>query len=108
MFHARLHGAAALLVATLLVNLGTPPSAAAVDLSGDYVGFNLVPFTVTVTQAGTVLQMSGHVVFGAAPFQFSASGTVDPGTGAVSVTGAIDTLCADFAFSGTGDGEELT
>src|SRR5215470_16130101 len=81
---ARLHGGAALVVATLLVALGTTPPAAAIDLSGDYVGFNAVPY------------------------QFSASGTVDPGTGAVSVTGAIETLCADFAFSGTGDGEELT
>src|SRR5215468_2029717 len=94
--------------ATLLVTFGVTSPAAAVDLSGDYVGFNLVPFTVTVKQAGTILQMSGHVVFNAVPYQFSASGTVDPGTGAVSVTGAIETLCADFAFSGTGDGEELT
>jgi cysteine-rich repeat protein len=96
------------LFATLLVTLGTPPPAAAIDLSGDYVGFNLVPFTVTVTQAGTSLQVTGHVVYNTATFPVSVTGTVDPATGAFSFSGAIETLCADFAFSGTGDGEELT
>jgi hypothetical protein len=95
-------------VATLFVVLGTTTRAAAIDVSGDYVGFNLAPFTVSVVQAGTLLQVSGSVVFEAVPYPFFATGTVDPSTGAVSVTGAIQTLCADFAFSGTGDGEELT
>ena len=94
--------------AALLVALGTAPAAASIDLSGNYVGFTGVRFTVSVMQAVTVLQMSGHVVFNLAPYRFSASGTVDPSTGTFSVTGAIETLCADFAFTGTGDGEELT
>jgi hypothetical protein len=41
------------------------------------------------------------------PYAFSARGTVDPSTGAVSVTGEIETICTDIAFTGTGDSEEL-
>jgi len=94
--------------ATLLVALGTPPPATAVDLSGDYVGFALVPFAVTLVQTGTALQMTGHIVVNADTDELSATGTVDPATGAFSVAGEITGACADFVYSGTGDGEELT
>lgn len=94
--------------ATLLLALGTPPPATAVDLSGDYVGFAVVPFTVTEVQTGTGLQMIGHVVYNSATYPLSATGTVDPTTGAFSVSGEITGLCPDFVYSGTGDGEELT
>src|SRR5262249_38133251 len=106
---ARLHGPAAapLVFVTLLSAFGMAQPAAAVDVSGDYVGFNLVPFTVRVTQEGTALEMSGHVVYQGMPYAFSARGTVDPSTGAVSVTGEIETICTDIAFTGTGDSEEL-
>src|SRR5215470_12658010 len=111
MSHARLHGAARLLsrlvfVATLLATLGTPPPAAAIDLSGDYVGFALVPFTVTFVQAGTALQMTGHIVFNSTTYPLAATGTVDPATGMFSVSGGITGLCP-FVYSGTGDGEEI-
>ena len=82
-------------------------TAAAIDLSGDYVGFALVPFTVTEVQTGTTLQMIGHVVYNATTYPLSATGTVDPATGEFSVTGEITGLCPDFVYSGTGDGEEL-
>ena len=94
-------------LATLLVVLGTSLPAAAIDLSGDYVGFALVPFTVTFVQTGTALQMSGHVVFQSATYPLSATGTVDPATGTFSVTGEITPICPDFVYSGTGDGEEI-
>jgi hypothetical protein len=93
--------------ATLLVTLGVTSSAADVDLSGDYVGFALVPFTVTFVQTGTALQTRGHVVFQSTTYPLSATGTVDPATGTFSVTGEITGLCADFVYSGTGDGEEI-
>ena len=94
--------------ATLLVALGMPPPATAVDVSGDYVGFALVPFTVTFLQTGTALQVNGHVVYNATTYPLSATGAVDPGTGEFSVTGEITGLCPDLVYSGTGDGEELT
>jgi cysteine-rich repeat protein len=94
--------------ATLLVAVGMPPPATAVDLSGDYLGFATVPFTVTDVQTGTALQMIGHVVVGSTTFPLSATGTVDPATGAFSVSGEITGLCPEFVYSGTGDGEELT
>jgi cysteine-rich repeat protein len=93
---------------TLLLALGTTAPAAAIDLSGDYVGFALVPFTVTDVQTGTALQMIGHVVFNSTTYPLSTTGTVDPATGAFSVAGEITGLCPEFVYSGTGDGEELT
>jgi cysteine-rich repeat protein len=92
---------------TLLLVLGAAAPAAAIDLSGDYVGFALVPITVTEVQTGTALRMIGHVVANSVTYPLSASGTVDPATGAFSVSGEITGLCPDFAYSGTGDGEEL-
>jgi cysteine-rich repeat protein len=99
---------ARLVFATLLVTLGVTSPAAAVDLSGDYVGFALVPFTVTFVQTGTALQMIGHVGVNSITYPLSAAGTVDPATGAFSVAGEITGLCADFVYSGTGDGEETS
>jgi hypothetical protein len=90
--------------ATLLVALGMSSPATAVDVSGDYVGFALVPFTVTLVQTGTALRMTGRIVVNAATNQLSATGTVDPATGAFSVAGEITGACADFVYSGTGDG----
>ena len=71
-------------------------------------GVAWVPFTVTVVQTGTALQMIGHVVVNdTTAYPLAAAGTVDPATGAFSVAGEITGLCADFAYSGTGDGEEI-
>src|SRR5262249_53130461 len=87
---------------------GAPPPATAVDLSGDYVGFNLAPFTVTSVQTGNALQLSGHLAVNSNEYPLSATGTVDPGTGAFSVAGEITGFCPEFALSGSGDGEELS
>src|SRR5262249_42710506 len=76
------------------------------DRSGDYVGFAIVPFTVTFVQMGSALQMNGHIVYGATAYPLSAAGTVDPATGEFSVTGEITGICP-FVYSGTGDGEEI-
>src|SRR4029450_1398450 len=92
---------------TLLLALGTTAPAGAIDLSGDYVGFVPLPITVTELQTGTALQMIGHVVFNSTTYPLSATGSGDPATGAFSVSGEITGLCPDFAYSGTGDGEEL-
>src|SRR5262249_56652810 len=90
--------------APLLVTLGTPAPATAIDLSGDYLGFAPGSITFTVVQTGTALQVRGHFVFGT-DYPISATGTVDPTTGEFSVTGEITGLCPDFVYSGTGDGE---
>src|SRR2546426_2999228 len=95
--------------ATLLVALGTTSSAAAIDLSGDYVGSALgTTATLTVVQTGTTLQSMGEVVVNSTTYPLSATGTVDPATGEFSVAGEITGLCPDFVYSGTGDGEEIT
>jgi cysteine-rich repeat protein len=57
-------------------------------------------------QTGTVLQVSGSCSLGSTTYPFPLAGTVDPGTGAFSVAGAIPGLCVDLVCSGTGDGEE--
>jgi cysteine-rich repeat protein len=95
--------------AMLVLVLGTTSPAAAIDLSGDYVGSNIAAFTITAVQTGTSLQMMGDVVFGPTTYRLSATGTVDPATGAFSVSGEITGLCPDFVISGTGvgDGEEI-
>src|SRR5262249_60311535 len=59
---------------------------AGVDLSGDYVGSLLVPFTVRALQTGSALQLTGHVIYRSATYPLSATGTVDPPTGKFSVT----------------------
>jgi cysteine-rich repeat protein len=81
---------------------------AGVDLSGDYVGSLLVPFTVRALQTGSALQLSGHVIYQSATYPLSATGTVDPATRKFSVAGEIGGLCAEFTYSGTGDSEEMT
>jgi cysteine-rich repeat protein len=91
---------------TLLVTFGVTSPAAAVDLSGDYVVTVPIPCSFTSVQTGTALQLSGSCSTNATKYPLSLAGTVDPGTGAFSVTGAIPGLCADLACSGTGDGEE--
>jgi hypothetical protein len=93
-------------VATLLVTFGVTSPAAAVDLSGDYVVTVPIPCSFTSVQTGTALQLSGSCSANSTKYPLSLAGTVDPGTGAFSVTGAIPGLCADLACSGTGDGEE--
>ena len=97
-----------LVFATLLIALGTTQPAAAIDLSGDYVGFAVVPFSVKFVQTGTALKLDGHIVLGATTYPLTATGTVDPDTGAFSVTGDITALCPGFDLSGTGDGEETS
>ena len=103
MRHGTLVGLA---LAALLVALGTAPAAASIDLSGEYVISVPIPCTVTLVQTGTALELSGSCSVGSTTYPFHLAGTVDPGTGAFSITGAIPGLCADYACSGTGDGEE--
>jgi cysteine-rich repeat protein len=92
--------------ATLLLALGMTPPAAAVDLSGDYVVTIPIPCRVTVVQTGTALQTTGSCDFGGAPTPYSASGTVNPVTGAFSGTSDLGGVCSGV-ISGTGDGEVL-
>src|SRR5215469_4636434 len=107
---ARLHALATapLVFATLLSALGMAPPAAAVDLSGDYVMSTPIPCRSTVAQIGTAVRLSGSCSVGPTTYPLSLAGTVDPATGAFFISGEITGLCADFVFSGTGDGEELT
>jgi hypothetical protein len=95
-----------LVFAALLVALGTPPPATAVDLSGDYVVSAPVSCRLTDVQTRTALQVSGFCSVGSTTYPVSLAGTVDPATGVFSVTGVIPGLCADLVCSGTGDGEE--
>jgi cysteine-rich repeat protein len=92
--------------ATLIVVLGTPQLAAAVDLSGEYVVSDPVPCRLTLVQTGTALETSGFCSLGDLIYPVSSTGTVDPATGAFSGAGAIPGLCVDLFCSGTGDGEE--
>jgi len=93
--------------ATLLVVLGTGLPAAAVDLSGDYVVTEPISCRVTVVQTGTAYQISGFCDFnGTTPY--SASGTVDPVTGAFSGSQHFGGVCPPSVISGTGDGEVIT
>src|SRR5262245_14108746 len=92
--------------ATLLLALGTPPPATAVDESSDYVGSSY-PCRWTVVRTGTATHVSGSCSCGSTTCPISGAGTVDPDTGTFSFTGVIPGLCADLSCSGTGDGEEL-
>jgi hypothetical protein len=74
-------------VATLLVALGMPLPATAVDLSGDYVVSDPIPCRLTDVQTGSALQVSGSCSNNSTTYTLSLAGTVDPGTGAFSVTG---------------------
>src|SRR5262245_51438653 len=94
-------------VATVLVVLGTPSPAAAVDLSGDYVVSTPVPCRFTEVQTGTALRVTGSCSVGSTSYPLSLTGTVDPDTGAFSISGELRGLCADLVCSGTGDGEEV-
>src|SRR5262245_30001582 len=96
-----------LVFATLLVALGMPPAATAVDLSGDYVVIVPLPCRVTVVQTGTAFQTSGSCDFMGTPTPFTASGTVDPVTGQFSGSSNLGGVCAGV-ISGTGDGEVIT
>ena len=92
-----------LVLTTLLAALGTTSPAAAIDLSGDYVVAVPIPCRLTDVQTGTLLQVSVSCSIGSTG---TLAGTVDPDTGAFSITGAIPGLCADLACTGMGDGEE--
>jgi cysteine-rich repeat protein len=96
-----------LVFATLLVALGTPPPATAVDLSGDYVVTVPIACRVTVVQTGTAIQTTGSCDFMGTPTSYSASGTVDPATGAFSESSDLGGVCTGV-ISGTGDGEVIT
>jgi cysteine-rich repeat protein len=95
-----------LLFAALLL-LATRSPAAAIDLSGDYVVDTPVPCRFTFAQTGTTLQLSGSCAL-AGTTPVSASGTVDPVTGAFSVSGELTGACSGLVISGTGDGEVFT
>jgi cysteine-rich repeat protein len=65
-----------------------------------------VPCTFSFVQTGTTLALSGSCsLFSGTPNPLSASGTVDPVTGAFSVTGEVTGACDGVVITGTGDGE---
>jgi cysteine-rich repeat protein len=111
---ARLHAPATapLVFATLLSALGMAPPAAAVDLSGDYyVVTEPATCRVTIVQTGTEIQTTRFCVFNGVfngtSTPFSASGTVDPVTGAFSGSLDLGGVCSGV-ISGIGDGEVIT
>ena len=96
-----------LLFATLLLLLGTKSPAAAIDLSGDYVGLNVVPADSSSRRRARPSSSPAPAPFGG-PIPISASGTVNPVTGAFSVTGELTGHCTGLVISGTGDGEAFS
>jgi cysteine-rich repeat protein len=96
-----------LLFATLLL-LATKSPAAAIDLSGNYVVYVPVSCSFSFAQTGTTLQLSGSCSIPGGSYPVSASGTVDPITGAFSVAGELTGACSGLVISGTGNGEEFT
>ena len=93
--------------AALLAALGMAPPAAAVDLSGVYIITTPLPCRLTVVQTGTATRTTGSCLLDSTSFPLSLDGTVDPSTGAGTLSGAIPGLCADLFCSLTGDGEEI-
>lgn len=85
---------------------------AALDVSGVYVSqvtFVLpAPCTLTFTQTGTALTITGPCDFVGTIYTFDLAGTVDTATGALSLSGRLLGLCEDpgeFTMTGSGDGE---
>jgi cysteine-rich repeat protein len=103
---AWLHAPAPLVFVTLLSAHGMAALAAAVDLSGEYVVTVPIACRVTIVQTGTSFQTTGSCDFMGTPTPFSASGTVDPATGAFSGASDLGGVCPGV-ISGTGDGEVL-
>ena len=98
--------------AMLVLALIAATPAAAVDLSGDYVGQVDVPFTVSCTltfaQAGASLTIDGPCTFGTDAYTFDLAGTVDPLTGEFNTSGVLLGLCetpGSVTIVGTGDGD---
>jgi cysteine-rich repeat protein len=92
------------LVVILFVALGhTAPAAAAIDMSGNYVGVG-IPCQWTFVQTGTALSATGSCADG----PFSLSGTIDPITGAFTVTGEVTGACTNIVITATADGEMFT
>src|SRR5439155_19793904 len=91
--------------ATLLSALMTTTATATIDMSGDYEAIQF-PCHYTFVQTGTDLQLTGFC--SPRKNRSSAIGTIDPATGAFTVTGEVTGLCTDFVLSGTADGEMFT
>jgi cysteine-rich repeat protein len=90
-------------------------SAAGVDLGGVYVSVAQpfdVPCTLTFTQTGSALTITGPCEFGYPNnYVFDLAGTVDEVTGAFSTSGVLIGLCEDpgeVTMIGSGDGEVFT
>src|SRR5262249_9654508 len=96
-----------LVFATLLVALGTPPPATAVDFSGHYVVTVPGGGRLTVVVAGTAFKATGSCDGMGTPTSFFASGTGDPATGAISGSLGLGGVCTGV-ISGTADGEVIT
>src|SRR5215472_2076492 len=96
-----------LVFATLLVALGTPPPATAVDFSGHYVVTVPGGCRLTVVVTGTAFKATGSCDVMGTPTSFSASGTGDPATGAFSGSFDLGGVCSGV-ISGTADGEVIT
>jgi len=90
--------------------IGAAP-AAAIDLSGVYVSQIAalsMPCTLTFAQSGTALTVTGPCTLGSTTYTYDLSGTVDPVSGAFSVSGELIGLCEtpdSVSVTGNGDGE---
>jgi len=99
--------------AVVLAALLGARTAAALDLSGVYISQVVVfepgfPCTLTFAQSGSALTVGGPCDFGSAIYTFDLSGSVDPDTGAFSLSGELLGLCEDpgeVTMTGSGDGE---
>lgn len=97
----------------LVVGLLAARPAAAIDLSGTYVSEVeglAAPCTLTFTQSGTAIAITGPCTFGNT-YTFDLAGTVDPLTGAFSASGTLSNFCetpGSVTMTGTGDGETFT
>lgn len=100
----------------ILLSLGlvSPRLAAAIDLSGIYVGVaQPLDFSCrfTFTQSGTDLTIHAPCSFGSITYTFDLAGTVDETTGAFSTAGVLIGLCENpgqVTMVGSGDGETFT
>lgn len=94
-----------MLFATLVLAVMATPATATIDMSGVYEAIEF-PCRYTFVQTGTDLQVTGPCSSSSKPL--SATGTVDPVTGAFTVTGEVTDVCTHLTLTGTADGEMFT
>lgn len=97
----------------LLLGLIAAAPAAAIDLSGVYmsqIAALSVPCTLTFAQSGTALTITGPCTLGTT-YTYDLAGTVDPVSGAFTVSGELIGLCetpGSVTVTGSGDGETFS